>query len=179
MAEIRMASSGGNYQIVVWNFGAVRQLHELFFFIEAGSLAKNNLNIFCVVQYPANRRSDLAGTQHRGRYLVQKRLKCVVVLFVDQSDIDRLVFEGLRRPQSAESAPDYDYFWVGFHNISSTLTRRIHGLNIIFLPLRSLRDLHETISRKARKARKGKPKSFTSRQISNKAFSQPKHHPFL
>jgi len=60
-------------------------------------------------QNPANRRADLRGVQHGRRYLVEERLKEVVIRAIDQNYPHRCLSEGLGgREASKTSSDDHD-----------------------------------------------------------------------
>ncbi|MNC95937.1 hypothetical protein D3C83_131740 [compost metagenome] len=69
------------------------------------------------MQDAAYRLRDLAGAQHRGRNLIKKRLKNVMILTINQHDIDRLIREGFCGPKPAKPTADYHNFFLIAHQL--------------------------------------------------------------
>src|SRR5262249_53899114 len=78
-----------------------------------------------------NRRRNCVRRQRGGGNLVKQRLKQVVVVPIDQSDINRDPSEGASRRQSAEATADDDHAWSfgGWHR--GTAWKRREGSRVI------------------------------------------------
>jgi hypothetical protein len=77
--------------------------------VDPGHLGEEHFDRRPPAKEAAKRGRDLARGEDAGRDLVEERLKEVVVGAIDESDVDRVPAEGLRRPQPAEAAADDDY----------------------------------------------------------------------
>src|SRR5262249_49893154 len=95
-----------------------------FLFIEIDDVTENYLDVSCVSENAPDRLGDLAGVEHSGRNLVEKRLEDVMIFTVDQRDPDRFICKSLGRPQAAKSAADYYNLWLFFHISTPTLKTR-------------------------------------------------------
>src|ERR1700685_716892 len=113
VSEIGVASTCGNNQVIVWNF-SIGHFHEAIFQIEAGDLRHQNFSIFSMPENRTNGSRNLSRRKSSGRHLIEQRLKCVVVLAVDQRDGDRRAAQRLSGGQAAESAADDDDAWLIF-----------------------------------------------------------------
>ena len=75
-----------------------------------------------------NGRRDLGGRENRGRHLVEKRLKDVMIAPIDQNDLGIASFQGPRRRDPGKTAAnDHDalaFRWRGFRTIYLQRRRR-------------------------------------------------------
>src|ERR1700734_2537942 len=87
--------------------------------IDGRDLRQHHCEILLLLLNLANRGGDLGGRENRGRHLVEKRLKDVVIAPIDQNDIRIASFQRPRRCDSGKAAADdYDalplrwrWFW--------------------------------------------------------------------
>ena len=105
--EIGMGGACGDDQIVVGKLEAM-QLDDAPFDVKAEHLAEQHFDVFMLGENFADRRGDFRRRQSRGRYLVEQRLKGVVVLAVHQRDLDGQSGPATWRPQTTEAASDDD-----------------------------------------------------------------------
>ena len=80
-----------------------------FFNVDGTGLSKQHLCVALTAQDPADRRGDVARRQGSGGYLIQERLKKVMVLAVSQGYANQSGAQAARRFQPTEAAAD-DYY---------------------------------------------------------------------
>jgi len=102
------------HQEVIRNFPAVH-IHNVSLAIDAGDLAEQDTGIVLPPEQTPDRPSDLRRGQTRCGYLVEQRLKEVVVLAVDQSDLDGCLGEPFRGGQAAEPGANNDHVRPAAH----------------------------------------------------------------
>src|SRR5882724_2479786 len=83
--------------------------HAALRLIHAGDLAHNHHRVFLLPQNSADWRTHLGWREHRGRYLIKKRLKHVMVRSVNENDFDRRFAKGFGRSQTTKTAADDHY----------------------------------------------------------------------
>ena len=93
-------------QIIVRNLAVIGQ-HHVARLINALRLRHEQLHIFIVAEERADRISDLVGREHRRRHLIQKRLKQMEIMTVNQSDVDVFFCKQFSQLDPAEASADY------------------------------------------------------------------------
>src|ERR1700680_1640113 len=107
MIEVRMRGARRHDQIVVRDL-AVDELHDLVTDVDAGRLSEEYVCIRLSGHDRPNRIRDVARIQRRGGYLIEQRLKEVIVAPIDDRDPRRRALEGLCRVQPAEATAEDD-----------------------------------------------------------------------
>jgi hypothetical protein len=98
---------GGNDEVVVANI-RFRRLNDSLLQIEAGNLGHEDFHVLIGAKNRTNRRGNLRWRKTGGGYLVEKRLKCVMVLSIDDGDLYGGFGQSARGVQASESrANDY------------------------------------------------------------------------
>jgi hypothetical protein len=111
VSEVRMRRTGRDDQVVVRHF-AVEQLHDLLPCVDRRRFAEKHARIALAPQNPPYRRRDITRIQRRGRYLVEQRLKQMMVAAVDHRQPNGRTLERPRRLDPAEPATDnHDMFY--------------------------------------------------------------------
>jgi hypothetical protein len=90
--------------------------------IDGRDFCKHHREIRLLLLDLTNRRRDLGGCQNRGRHLVEKRLKDVMIAPIDQNHLGIASFQGPRRRDPGKAAADDDdalllrwrCFWARF-----------------------------------------------------------------
>jgi hypothetical protein len=97
--------AGGDDQIVVRDLIAIDR-HALCRRIDRLDVGEQHLDISLTAQHPADRRGNVAWRQRRGRHLVEKRLKEMIVVAIEDRDADRRTRQRARGLEPAESTAD-------------------------------------------------------------------------
>src|SRR5262249_50300429 len=83
VTEVIMRSAGGKDQIVVLirriGLAKIVNQHSTVFDIDAGDLSQSDGHVLLLTKQMTNRRSDVAGSEHRRRYLIEQWLKEMMI----------------------------------------------------------------------------------------------------
>src|SRR2546430_12065220 len=113
VSEITVSRTGGENEVVVAHRHmlaiCVVYKNAALRFIHAGNLAHDHRCIFMSSQYFADWRTHLRWSEYRGRYLVKKRLKNMMVRSINENDFDRRFPKGFGRSQTTKTAADDHY----------------------------------------------------------------------
>src|SRR2546430_3112244 len=113
VSEITVSRTGGENEVVVAHRHmlaiCVVYKNAALRFIHAGNLAHDHRCIFMSSQYFADWRTHLRWSEYRGRYLIKKRRKNMMVRSVNENDFDRRFAKGFGRSQTTKPAAD-DYY---------------------------------------------------------------------
>jgi len=78
-------------------------------FVDSYDVTHDHCSVLLIPKNPADRRSNLPWREDPGGYLIEKRLKQMVVCVIDQDNLSGRLSESLGGSQAAESsANDYD-----------------------------------------------------------------------
>src|SRR5688572_29267482 len=105
VSEVRVARAGGDDQIVVVEACAVGQQHASPRRVDRRGLTKEDVHIGRSPEDPPDRRRDVAGRERGGGYLIEERLKQVIVVTVEYRHANGLPAQHFPRLQSTEAAP--------------------------------------------------------------------------
>jgi len=110
VAEVRVACARGQDEVVVGNV-AKPATHFLdgdrpSDDVDARDVGEQHGRIPLCAQQVSDRRRDVARAERRRRYLIEERLKRVVIVSIDHSDVDGGARERPRSGKPAESASD-------------------------------------------------------------------------
>ena len=112
VAEVGLPSASGDDEGIVGE-GTLEALklsgNGLAFQIDVGDFAVDEVSVGLVAQKLTGGRSNLAGGNHAGGYLVQHRLEKVMVLLINQGDLNVSVLQLLNCIEAAEAGADDDY----------------------------------------------------------------------
>ena len=108
MTEIGVGSTCGHNQKIVRQFQSVRA-NQSPVQIKTCNFAQKHLSIAGMAQHIAYGRGNFRRGKHRQRHLIKQRLKCMVVLAVQQSYPNRSVFEYLGRIQPGKAPAHYHH----------------------------------------------------------------------
>jgi hypothetical protein len=100
--------SGRDYEVIVFE-RAVGDDNAMFGEIDVLHFGEEYLNVVVSGKDLADGNGDLRGRNECGGHLIKKRLECVVVLAVDESDMNGSVAECLGGEQTTKAAADDDY----------------------------------------------------------------------
>src|SRR5690606_21743985 len=108
MTEVRMLRAAGEQQIVVAELARIGD-DLARFDVDTARLGLDDVHVRRTGEDAADRYRDVRGTQGRHRDLIEKRLKEVMILAIDDRDGDvGHVTQSLRRVQSRKSRTDDD-----------------------------------------------------------------------
>src|SRR5205807_10437437 len=130
VSEITVSRTGGENEVVVTHrhmlaIGVVYKNAALLL-VHAGDLAHDHRCIFMSSQYFADWRTHLRRREYRGRYLIKKRLKNMMVRSIDENDFDRRFPKGFGRSQTTKPATDDHHP----RRLRPLLIRTIDGIEI-------------------------------------------------
>src|SRR5947199_6131590 len=80
--------------------------HATLLLVHAGDIAHNHHRVFVLPQNSADWRTHLGWREHRRRYLIEERLKNMMVRSVDENDFDRRFTKGFGRSETTKTATD-------------------------------------------------------------------------
>ena len=110
LAEIAVRRAGGQNQIVIWDL-LVAHHDSPACSVNGGNRTEQHPDVERVAKQRAHGRGDIARRKRRGRHLIEKRLKQVVISAID--DRDRRTHTAQRRGtgDAAKSRTDDHYAW--------------------------------------------------------------------
>src|SRR5690606_24603331 len=106
MTEIIIERSGREYQPVPGDLRSVFEHDQPVRGVNSDHLAEEDAYILRFCKDGAQRHCDIRRRQRRGRHLIEKRLKQMMVSLVDQRDVDLGACELAGTGESGESAAD-------------------------------------------------------------------------
>ena len=112
VAEVTVSGAGREDQVIVGKAHSfavrIADNDTPLVLVQTRDLSKNHRRIEVIPQDSADRRTNLAGRQHRRRHLVQKWLKQMMVRSINQEDLRGRVAKGFGGCQAAEPSADDD-----------------------------------------------------------------------
>ena len=97
--------------------------------VDSLDFGEQEVDVRSAAEKASDRVDDLVRREHRGRHLIEQRLKDLIVVVVDDEDIDRLVRELSRRTYACNAAAQDDDAWFRclFRHDSYRLSRKVCG----------------------------------------------------
>jgi anaerobic selenocysteine-containing dehydrogenase len=112
VSEIRVARTGSDDERIVVDDVTVGEHNPATVHVDPRHLGEQHTDVPGSAKHPANWRGNIAWRERRGRYLIQERLKDVVIAAIEQRDTARAAAKHLARREASESAADDDYMWI-------------------------------------------------------------------
>ena len=114
--EVGVGGSGSEDEIIEID-GLPGRNNCLVLQIEIDYFFKQYFDIGAIPQNPPDWRGNLARGQASGRYLIKERLKCVVILAIDDGNVDRQASDLAGGGKAAEARSDNDDFRFARHSL--------------------------------------------------------------
>src|SRR6185295_1120353 len=133
MAKIGMGRAAGEYEVIERKFADIGR-HDSSVHIHRFDVAQQHPDIRILREHRSNRRSNVGRTEAGHRHLIEKRLKQMVVPFIDQCHFNAAnSTQSFRRIEPRESAADDDN---PFHAVRShaIMQRMIRNADLADLP---------------------------------------------
>src|SRR5262249_598095 len=106
------------HEVVETDFVTIINLNPSPWYIDSGHRSQTEVHILLVSKHASHRRANVFGIEQRGGDLIKQRLKGVIVVSIDQSDIDGNVGQLFGNSQSAKPGADDYHVWFLTHCFS-------------------------------------------------------------
>ena len=116
MSKVRVSSTGGDDQVVVEKFIRV-ELNLATLKVDARCLSQQHGNILVFPENMADRIGNFTGRKCGGSNLIEKRLKCVVIAAINESNTNVCFGKRARSIKPAEARTDDHDMRNGFCNL--------------------------------------------------------------
>src|SRR5947209_14369208 len=104
-----MPGTGGHDEIFIIQLPPVVAQYHASIRIDPHDFREEHLGIRLLSDEPPNGRADVSRRERRRRYLIEERLKNMVIRAVDNRDVDRRMFQRAGCVESSEPAANDDY----------------------------------------------------------------------